>query len=247
MSINLETSVGDLVSEQIGRIEVFEEYGIDYCCGGKTTLVEACRDAGCESQDVIAALKKSDQDAAVAQETDATDWRTASLSALTNHIVDKHHTFMKRELPRLGELMDKVLGAHGENHPELTEVASVFAALRLEIEGHLMKEEQVLFPMIQEMEITREVGSAHCGSVNNPIGVMEHEHDNAGEALRRLRALTGDYTPPADGCPTYQALLAGLAAMERDLHEHIHKENNILHPRAVSLETSLLDAAAQES
>ncbi len=247
MSINLETSVGDLVSEQIGRIEVFEEYGIDYCCGGKTTLVEACRDAGCESQDVIAALKKSDQDAAVAQETDATDWLTASLSALTNHIVDKHHTFMKRELPRLGELMDKVLGAHGENHPELTEVASVFAALRLEIEGHLMKEEQVLFPMIQEMEITREAGSIHCGSVNNPIGVMEHEHDNAGEALRRLRALTGDYTPPADGCPTYQALLAGLAAMERDLHEHIHKENNILHPRAARLETSLIAAAQQES
>ena len=204
---------------------------------------------GCVEKALLAraAVGKGRGLARVAHATDATDWRTASLSALTNHIVDKHHTFMKRELPRLGEFMDKVLGAHGENHPELTEVASVFAALRLEIEGHLMKEEQVLFPMIQKMEITREVGSAHCGSVNNPIGVMEHEHDNAGEALRRLRVLTGDYTPPADGCPTYQALLAGLAAMERDLHEHIHKENNILHPRAARLETALLAAAQQES
>jgi len=247
MSINIETSVGVLASEQIGRIEVFEEYGIDYCCGGKTTLFEACRDVGREPQELIVALMKSDQDMAASKETDATDWRTATLTALTNHLVETHHAFMKRELPRVGELMAKVLGAHGANHPELDEVARVFEALSLELGDHLMKEEQMLFPIIQEMEITREAGRSHCGSVNNPIGVMEYEHDNAGVALGRLRELTNDYTPPADGCPTYQALLAGLAAMERDLHEHIHKENNILHPRAVRLEVSLLAAAQQES
>ncbi|RKZ65594.1 MAG: iron-sulfur cluster repair di-iron protein, partial [Gammaproteobacteria bacterium] len=185
--------------------------------------------------------------AAAVDQIDTTDWRTATLTALTNHIAEKHHAFMKRELPRVGELMAKVLNAHGANHPELDEVARVFEALSLELGDHLMKEEQMLFPIIQEMEITREAGRSHCGSVNNPIGVMEYEHDNAGVALGRLRELTNDYTPPADGCPTYQALLAGLAAMERDLHEHIHKENNILHPRAVRLEVSLLAAAQQES
>ena len=247
MTINLDTSVGDLVSEKIARLEVFEEYGIDYCCGGKTTLAEACRNAGCEPQGVIVALMKADKDAAAVDKVDTTDWRTATLTALTNHIAETHHAFMKRELPRVGELMAKVLGAHGENHSELAEVASVYNALRLELEDHLLKEEQMLFPMIQEMEITREAGSTHCGSVGNPIGVMEYEHDNAGVALRRLRELTDQYTPPADACPTYQGLLAGLAAMERDLHEHIHKENNILHPRAIRLEASLLDATAQES
>ncbi len=247
MTIEPQASVGNLVSEQIGRLEVFEKFGIDYCCGGKTSLAAASEVAGCDLADVIAALSMNDEDAAAATSVDTTDWRAATLNALTNHIVEKHHTFMKRELPRVGDFMAKVLNAHGANHPELAEVAEVYAALRLEIEDHLKKEEQLLFPMIQEMEITREAGSSHCGSVNNPIGIMEHEHDNAGEALRRLRVLTDQYTAPADGCPTYQALMAGLAAMERDLHEHIHKENNILHPRAAELEASLLDAARQES
>jgi len=247
MPIDLQTSVGNLVSEQIGRLEVFETFGIDYCCGGKTTLMVACEAAGADPATVTAALVNSDTAATAADTVDTTDWRAATLNALTNHIVEKHHTFMKRELPRVGDFMAKVLSAHGANHAELAEVAEVYAGLRAEIEDHLKKEEQVLFPMIQEMEITREAGSSHCGSVNNPIGVMEHEHDNAGVALRRLRELTDDYTTPADGCPTYQALMAGLAAMERDLHEHIHKENNILHPRAAAYEASLLGAARQES
>ena len=176
-----------------------------------------------------------------------TDWRAASLVDLTHHIVTKHHEFMKKELPRIGGLLDKVLSAHGANHPELTTVGTVFSGLRHEIEGHLAKEEQALFPMIQAMEVSGSVPSRHCGSVNNPIRVMEHEHDNAGEALRRLRELTSDYTAPDDGCATYQSLMAGLADMERDLHEHIHKENNILHPRAAELEATLLQTAAQES
>jgi len=247
MSIDLQTNVGDVVSAQIGGIEVFETFGIDYCCGGQSTLMAACEAAGADPAEVVAALVRSDAAAADAGTADTTDWRTATLTELTNHIVATHHEFMKRELPRVDDLMAKVLNAHGGNHAELAEVAGVYAALRAEIADHLKKEEQMLFPMIQEMEITREAGGSHCGSVNNPIGVMEHEHDNAGEALRRLRELTSDYTTPADGCPTYQALMAGMAAMERDLHEHIHKENNILHPRAAALESSLLGAAADRS
>jgi regulator of cell morphogenesis and NO signaling len=247
MTIPLESSVGALVSERLGRLEVFENFGIDYCCGGSTPLAESCRLAGCDPQDVITALLESDQQASMKQEADATDWRTATLTDLTHHIVTKHHEFMKKELPLIGGLLDKVISAHGENHPELSEVGTVYAGLRQELEGHLVKEEQVLFPWIQAMEKTRAIPSRQGSSVNNPIRVMEHEHDNAGEALRSLRALTGDYAVPADGCATYQSLMARLADMERDLHEHIHKENNILHPRAAALEASLLNAAAMGS
>jgi regulator of cell morphogenesis and NO signaling len=242
MAISIETTVGDLVAEGIHRARVFETYGIDYCCGGKTPLSAACQKAGCSPDDVITSLGEADREAAESG-SDTTDWRAASLTALTGHIVDIHHAFMKRELPRLADLLVKVRNAHEGHHPELADLARVFGALRAEIEGHLGKEEQVLFPLIQEMEATRQAGSAHCGSVNNPIRVMEHEHDNAGIALGRMRELTNDYTVPADGCATYAALFDGLAAIERDLHEHIHKENNILHPRAARLEADLLATA----
>jgi regulator of cell morphogenesis and NO signaling len=247
MTIDPDRSIGDLAGERLGRIEVLERHGIDYCCGGPATLAEACRKAGCEPRDVVADLERSDREATSAPAAATRDWRAASLTDLTDHIVAEHHAFMKRELPRLGDLLAKVLAAHGERHPELRDVARVYRGLRDEIEAHLGKEEQVLFPLIQQMERTGEAGRAHCGSVENPIAVMEREHASAGEALATLRRLTGGYAMPADGCATYRALLEGLAAMERDLHEHIHKENNILHPRAARLEASLLIAARRKS
>lgn len=242
MAISIESTVGELVAEGIHRARVFETYGIDYCCGGRATLSDACRKAGRTPEEVITALGVADEDAVEAG-SETTDWRTTSLTALTRHIVDTHHAFMKRELPRVADLLVKVRNAHEGHHPELAELAQVFGALRAEIEGHLGKEEQVLFPLIREMESTRRAGTAHCGSVGNPIRVMEHEHDSAGIALMRMRGLTGDYCVPLDGCTTYAALCDGLAAIERDLHEHIHKENNILHPRAVRLEADLLASA----
>ncbi|MCB1183935.1 iron-sulfur cluster repair di-iron protein [bacterium] len=242
MAISIDSTVGELVAEGIHRARVFETYGIDYCCGGKTPLSTACQNAGCSPNDVVASLGDADRQAAESG-SDATDWQAVSLTKLTTHIVDTHHAFMKRELPRIADLLAKVRNAHEGHHPELADLAGVYGALRAEIEAHLGKEEQVLFPLIQEMEATRQAGNAHCGSVNNPIRVMEHEHDNAGAALAKMRELTDDYTVPADGCATFAAMLDGLAAIERDLHIHIHKENNILHPRAARLESDLLDAA----
>ncbi len=242
MTISSVRTVGDLAAEAIHRTRVFEAFGIDYCCGGKATLAEACARAGCSPAEVVAALDAADRGAGDPGPEEP-DWRTASLSSLTTHIVDTHHAFMKRELPRVGNLLAKVRSAHEANHPELAELDQVYHALRAELEEHLEKEEQVLFPLIREMESTRRAGTAHCGSVGNPIRVMEHEHDSAGIALMRMRGLTGDYCVPLDGCTTYAALCDGLAAIERDLHEHIHKENNILHPRAVRLEADLLASA----
>ena len=239
MTTGTEKTVGTWVAERLGRHAVFAHYGIDFCCGGATPLAVACRDAGHDADEVLAALAADDRAAATRVDPGTADWTRVPLAALCDHIESTHHTFMKSILPRIAQLLDKVVDAHGTHHPELADVAGVFADLRGEISDHLAKEEQVLFPLIRRMETTGEVPRAHCGSVGSPIRVMEHEHDRAGEALRRLRELTGGYEAPADGCTTYRALMADLAEMESDLHLHIHKENNILHPRARRLEEDL--------
>lgn len=229
------TMVGQIVSERLGRARVFEGFGIDYCCGGRRPLGEACRELGLDPQVVIAALRASDAEASPTQER---DWTQTSSDVLIEHIVSTHHVFLRRELPRLADLALKTEQAHGQRHGELAECRNVFEALRAELESHMLKEEQILFPAIRNMESAARGQATFVGSVQGPIRVMEHEHKSAGQALSRLRELTNDFTPPEDACNTWRALLEGLKALESDLHQHIHKENNILFPRAVSLETS---------
>lgn len=241
MTINLDTSVGDLAGRQPHLIPVLEDLGIDYCCGGERPLADACKAAGQDPETVLTALSAAAEKAAPDPGTTSVDWQQESLSSLIDHIVSVHHAYLRQALPRIGDLMQRVLVAHGENHPELEQVARQYRDLRAELEAHLQKEERMLFPMIQSMEVTGGLDDVHCGTVAQPISVMVFEHDNAGEALRNLRNWTDQYTPPADACPTYRALLTDLQALERDLHEHIHKENNLLHPRAVALEARLLD------
>jgi len=175
------------------------------------------------------------------KETSEQNWTTAALAELADHIEAKHHTFMKEQLPRLSLMLAKVKKAHGDKHGQmLTELEDVYLSLREEIEMHLMKEEQILFPYIRQIEAYAQQKGAkpqvHCGSVANPITQMEHEHENAGRALEQMRKLTNNYVVPDDGCATFAALYEGLAAMEDDLHEHIHLENSILFPKAVELE-----------
>lgn len=238
--VDPRTTVGQLVAERPGRARVFERFGIDYCCGGKVPLQEACAASGTDAQEVVRALNQADASSAPA---DGTDSAHASLAELITNILETHHAHLRRELPRLTQMAGKVLEVHGTRHPELSEVQAVYNDLRAELQMHMMKEEQVLFPMIRAMEADGVVAAAHCGSVQNPIRVMEHEHDSAGAALLRLRTLTGGYTPPADACNTYRAFLSGLAELEQDLHQHIHKENNILFPRAAELEATLSGTA----
>ncbi len=238
--IDSTTTVGQLVAERPARARVFKQMGIDYCCGGKTPLRDACAAGGIDAQKVVDALNRVDAEATL---TDETDWTRAPLADLLANILDTHHAYLRRELPQLTQIAAKVREAHMARHPELTEVQAVFNDLRAELETHMLKEEQVLFPLIQTMESDGAVAAAHCGSVQNPIRVMECEHDAAGAALLRLRTLTSGFTAPADACNTYRVLLSGLAELETDLHRHIHKENNILFPRAVELEAALSGAA----
>jgi regulator of cell morphogenesis and NO signaling len=241
MSIDHNRPVGDLVAERIGRARVFDDLGIDYCCHGETPLEAACRQLGLSVAAVVADIERVD---AEPPRPDEPDYRAMPLGQLADHIESTHHVFMKQELPRLVGIRDKVAAAHGGRHPELFELGEVLAAFRAEIDSHLMKEERVLFPLIRQLEAATTLPSVHCGSVNNPIRVMEHEHDTAGLALARMRELTGGFRPPPDACESYRALMDGLAAVEADLHRHIHKENNVLFPGAAALEAKLAGASA---
>lgn len=238
MNVSDAKTVGEIAAANPAAVRIFQKHGIDFCCGGKRPLAEVCREHGIDED----ALRREIEQSAAPKQTESRDWGSAMLAELMNHIVATHHEFMKLEMPRLAEMAAKVRAVHGANHPEVIALEETFLGLREEIDHHLMKEEMVLFPLIERMEAARRAGAglppAHCGSVGNPIRVMEHEHDNAGQALARMRQVTGDYTLPSDACSTFRALYEGLKGVEADLHQHIHLENNILHPRAARLEAS---------
>jgi regulator of cell morphogenesis and NO signaling len=234
--LNLGTTVRDLVCDTPAVAQVFETLGIDYCCGGGQTLAEACKTANRSTEEVSAALQK------LGSAPSEKDWRHASLTELAQHIVDKHHAFTQAELVRLKALISKVVAAHGVNHPELAGVRSIFEELSAELTAHMMKEEEMLFPYIAEMEeaarINRRPPTPMFGTVQNPVAAMIMEHEGAGQALEKIRELTKGYTVPPDGCASYQVLYQALPAFAADLHQHIHLENNILFPRSVELESN---------
>lgn len=219
-------TVGELVTERPGRSRVFEAHKIDFCCGGKRPLAEACEKKGVPVEQVVEELTALDAKADEAGE-DVSAW---PLPDLIDHIVDTHHVYLKAELPRLERMAEKVARVHGEAEPRLLEVRDVFMALEGELLTHLGKEEVVLFPMVKRLD-AGELPAEQAAFLNDPMGVMEAEHDDAGQALERLQTLTDNYTPPEWACNTFRALYDGLEELERDLHLHIHKENNILHPR----------------
>jgi regulator of cell morphogenesis and NO signaling len=238
MSVTTEKTVRELALEQSGAARVFENLGIDYCCGGKQTLEQACRTAGVPVDKVIDALEATQHSGSTP--TDPSDWQTLPLADIITHIRDTHHQYTRQEIARLVPLLDKVCSVHRKNHPELLQLRAIFQGLTQELTTHLMKEEMVLFPYIERMEesvLQREpILPSPFGTVQNPVSMMEHEHDSAGTALRALRSISNGYTAPPDGCVSFQTLYRSLAELEADLHQHIHLENNILFPRAISME-----------
>ena len=231
-------TVRDIALEQPSSIRVFERFGIDYCCGGRKPLAEACAARNVEVDAVIAALEA----AATKQDTAESEWTRKPLASLSAHIVATHHAYVKRELPRLAELAQKVVNRHGPTTPELGVLQSTLAALDAELTPHLMKEEAVLFPYVASLEKALAEGAPKpegCfGTVANPIAMMTQEHEAAGTLMATLRDLSHNFTTPLEACPTYHAYYDGLREFEQDLHQHIHLENNILFPRAIELENS---------
>lgn len=229
-------SVRELASATPGAARVFEKFRIDYCCGGERSLAQACSAAKVNVLEVVEALEKQQP-----QGGDR-DWQKASLAELAKHIVSKHHEYVRQEIQRLIPLSAKVAGVHGKNHPELEKIQSSFQALADELSAHLMKEERMLFPYIEQLELAANSGShpaaSPFGTVKNPVRMMMMEHDSAGELLRKMREVSKNYTLPADACMSFQMLYRALEEFEADLHQHIHLENNILFPRVIELEVN---------
>ncbi len=234
--MNPESTVGQLVVERPARSRVFEKFGIDYCCGGRKPLSTVCQDKGIDVAAVLSAIEIADQ---VGSPNASQDWARASLTDLADHIQATHHAYLKAELPRLDNLTQRVQRAHGATRPELAQLREIFLAFKAELDAHMQKEERVLFPLCRQLESSSGPARSHCGSIASPIAVMVKEHDDAGEALAAMRALTNDYTPPQGACNTYRAMLSGLAEMEADMHQHVHKENNILFPKSIEHEKQM--------
>ncbi len=237
MTTNVERKIGDLAAEVPGATRVFEKLGIDYCCGGGRSLADACFGAGVSLEEVMAALEAGK--VRYAGQGDE-NLRSLSLAELTNHIVQKHHFYAKSELKRLDQLSAKVVSVHGSNHPELARIRDLFLALQRDLFPHMLKEEQVLFPYINQLEDAvrngRPAPVPFFGTVRNPVRMMIQEHETAGDLLRELRSTSQGYLVPSDGCISYRTLYQAFEELEQDLHQHIHLENNILFPQAVSLE-----------
>ncbi|MFY9727899.1 MAG: iron-sulfur cluster repair di-iron protein [Bryobacteraceae bacterium] len=238
MSVTTEKTVGELALENPAATRVFERLGIDYCCGGGQTLEQACQAAHVSIDQVTDSLTAASR--AASATAPVRNWQAEPLSELLAHIRSTHHAYTREEIARLGPLFDKVCSVHGKNHPELLPLREVFRGLAEELTTHMMKEEMVLFPYIVRMEeavVAKEpVLPPPFGSVRNPVAMMMSEHEGAGNALRDMRQLAHGYAAPADACISFQTLYQALAALETDLHQHIHLENNVLFPRAIEME-----------
>lgn len=231
INITPDMTVGALVAEYPATMRMLESLGIDYCCGGKRALKDAAEDAQMPVGSLIAVLRTTIEQASQAPATTERNWQTASVDELMDYILRTHHAFMNRELPRISQLMERVLNAHGEKHGDILKpLSEAFHTLRTDIEAHLKDEEDHTFPMIRSL-----LAGTLDPQVSQALGDLEHEHDVAGELLARMRTITNNYQVPSDACTSYCALYDALQAMERDLHQHISLENNILFPRTLQL------------
>ena len=243
-TLKISDPVGVWVTRHPATSRVFEQNGIDYCCGGNRALEEACWRGRVDAQAVLAELTEVvSGDSCQPHE----DFSAQSLTEMCDSIVETHHEYLKRELPRLTQLVDKVTSVHGDQHQWLMSLKTAYTQLRDELTPHMFKEEQILFPAIRTIEKSGKIPAFPFGSVDNPIRMMEHEHDVAGQALHDIRAASSDFTLPEGGCNTFRAMLDGLRELEADLHQHIHKENNILFPQASHLAARLSGSITDES
>lgn len=229
-TITIETTVGEIVRAVPSRSRVFENLGIDYCCGGKKPLAEVCQAKGLDPATVVAMLAALDD----APPSAAIDPDALSLSELCDHIEEFHHAYLREELPRLDFMTRKVAAVHGDHEPRLLEVRRVFETFNAEMTAHTQEEDETIFPAIRKLETANGDSAPTAVNLKTSLTKLESEHDSAGAALVRFKDLTDSYTPPEWACNTFRALYDGLAKLEKNTHQHVHKENNVLFPRALA-------------
>ena len=228
-------TLAQIVNSNHRAASVFEKYHLDFCCKGKRSLQAACDEKELIIEEVLSELERTEpiNNCAV-----PVNYDRLSLTQLSDYIIMTHHSFVKKEMSAILDYLQKIVSKHGEGHPEMIKVLQLFTAVKEEMEQHMEKEELILFPRIKEIEKMVTEGKEII--INNtyllsPVNMMEQEHDHAGSILAEIRKLTNDYNPPPDACTTYRLSLAVLQAFELDLHQHVHLENNILFPKALSL------------
>ena len=233
---NTQKEIGQFVAEDYRTAAVFSKHKIDFCCNGNRTVAEACNKKGIDSNivlDEINAVINSNSGETI-------DYKSWPIDLLVDYIEKKHHRYVEEKIPVLRQFLDKLCRVHGERHPELFKINELFTASAGELASHMKKEELILFPFIKKMVKAKlengAVQSPQFGTVENPITMMMEEHDNEGQRFRDIAELTDNYNPPADACNTYKVTFSMLDEFEKDLHLHIHLENNILFPEAIKLE-----------
>ena len=233
---NTKKEIGQYVADDFRTAAIFSKYKIDFCCNGNRTVAEACEKKGLDSSRIIDEINRI-----LNTKTGETiDYKSWPLDLLTEYIEKKHHRYVEEKIPIIRQFLDKLCHVHGQRHPELHKINELFTASAGELASHMKKEELILFPFIKKMvKVKLDNGSVQppqFGTVENPIAMMKYEHDNEGERFRQIAELTDNYIPPADACNTYKVTFAMLDEFEKDLHLHIHLENNILFPEAITLE-----------
>lgn len=239
MNISENSIIGEVVAADYQTASVFKNHNIDFCCNGNKTIADACEQHAIDPQVLIEQLEEATKGNHISKH----DYNSWSLDFLADYIVNQHHRYVEQKIQDIKPLLSKIVEVHGSQYPELLDVQQLFEETSGELTKHMKKEELILFPFIRNMvnaQKNREtLASPVFESVQNPIAMMHHEHDNEGERFRKIAALTKDYTPPIDACNTYKVTLAMLKEFEEDLHLHIHLENNILFPKSIELETDL--------
>ncbi|GJM33333.1 MAG: iron-sulfur cluster repair di-iron protein [Saprospiraceae bacterium] len=235
----IEKNVGEIVAEDYRTAAVFHTYGIDFCCNGNRTLEEVCQQKNIAPEKLKAELEK----VANISTDRSIDYQSWPIDLLADYIERIHHRYVADKVPVIKQYLDKIVKVHGENHPELSKIKQLFYHCSEELAIHMRKEELVLFPFIRKMVKAKldkqTIEKPHFVTIQNPIQMMMHEHNNEGERFRQIADLSNNYTPPQDACNTYRVAFALLKEFEADLHLHIHLENNILFPNALELEEYL--------
>jgi regulator of cell morphogenesis and NO signaling len=236
-----DETLGEIAAKDLRKAEVFKKYGLDFCCGGKKTVKEACVEKGLDVTRVEQELQHADKTVFSSRPVPYNEW---SIDFLADYIVNTHHSYVKKILPDIKAYAAKVYKVHGERHPELTSIYQLVEEIYSEMIAHMMKEEKILFPYIKDLVIEKNnatpLSSSKFGTIKNPVTVMEMEHETAGNIMKEIGHLSHDYKLPEDACASYSLLYRLLNEFEEDLYLHVHLENNILFPKAVELEKQIL-------
>lgn len=236
MNISAQSIIGELVAKDYRTASVFKKEEIDFCCNGNRTIQEACADKDIQPDSLITQLHQAIQNSS----TGAIDFQSWPLDLLIDYIEKKHHRYVTDKILEIRPYLRKIIAVHGQQHPELLEIEELFLQSADDLTRHMKKEELILFPYIRKMvNNDQEPVYAPFGTVQNPIAMMHHEHDEEGERFRKISHLSNQYTPPTGTCNTYRTTFSLLKEFEEDLHFHIHLENNILFPAAINVEQQL--------